>query len=556
MEHLFELARQRHDHDIQKARESYCFYTSDEAKAAAATAATVMATEPTTTKLPPFDQRHWNWDEYAIVTTHGKIPDFADSLERNLFVSSKETPLFTATECHDLIARAEHHFQQEPYNGEWGSLKSGRYPVSGFWIHSVPTVQEWFNDMVKSRLFPLLQAKFPNFVNSLDDLVVDNAYVFKYTPETGRRTDVHTDSGCLSFTICFNGGPHAETDFEGGGTWFQGLQTIQKSSSGSSGSSTEKSPTRTGNDASGGVVEMSMGQCTVRPGGVRHYGCAVTSGTRYIIGGFCMNAKKVEYVRMLQNVGIDLRAKGDLIMATKAFEAAIALNPDTDGPYSHYAQALKDLGQEQKAQTVLEHCLTNVNPVSGEVAYSLGTMYMKQQLHDKVKRCMEVCLQADEHDVDAMMCMSQACAGLGDEMGEKQWYERIAYAPVSVDVQIQSQAFCNLGVMAQGTPQEVELYQKSLELTPNAFPPHYSLASAYASKEDWDLALEWFHKAVSLATPGTREESMTLRNMYKVVMSKVNQEHSESANPNDMRKLFMTLMGHENFEKLAVILKQ
>jgi hypothetical protein len=77
-------------------------------------------------------------------------------------------------------------------------LPSGQYDVAGFWIRDVPAIYEWFNRMVQEWLFPLLVKQFPHFC-------LDNAYVFKYTPKTGRQTDVHAYSGCLSFTIALNG---------------------------------------------------------------------------------------------------------------------------------------------------------------------------------------------------------------------------------------------------------------------------------------------------------------------------------------------------------------
>ena len=537
MEEMMELARKHHEKDIEKAKHSYISYTPEEAAA--------VASEEAKNNISPnvafLNKLHY--DEYSVVTPID-LPDFSNMLEPNLFVTAKDTPLFSAEECHDVINRAEQHFKTHN-DGKWTTIPSGRYDVAGFWIYAIPSVQEWFNDMVKNRLFPLLKEKFPHFVDSLDDLVVDNAYLFRYTSETGRRTDIHTDSGCLSFTICLNGGPESESDFDGGGTWFMGLQPKD-------GDGNSPPPPVARSDGVGGVLEMSMGQCTVRPGGVLHYGSEVTSGIRYIIGGFCMNKQKVEYVRMLLNVGLEFAQQNNFQKAVHAFESAIALNPNFYGGYAHLAQSLIELGEPQRAQTVLEHCLEHVNPHSNEVAYSLGTMYLDQGLHDKAKNCMDVCLRADEYDADAMLCMAAACREQNDAKGEEEWYERIISIPGGdKEAKIQSQAYCNLGILNQGTEKEIGYYQKSLEYGASAFAPTYSLASAYANRQKYELSLELYHKAMKLAKPGTKEESETLTNMYKVAIHIVSNENDKSSNQQEMMKRLVELMGQGNFDKLA-----
>jgi tetratricopeptide (TPR) repeat protein len=478
-------------------------------------------------------KRHFDLNSYSCAQTQshdslfvfssaaGKIPDFGDELQRKLFVTSAKTPLFTAKECHEVIENAEKHFQ----GGPWSTLPSGQYDVNGFWIRDVPQVHAWFDRMVAERLFPLLKQKFPHFVDSVEDLVVDNAYIFKYTPETGRRTDVHTDSGCLSFTIAMNG----NDEYSGGGTWFEGLEGQHDS-----------------------VIEMNVGQCTVRPGGVRHCGNAVKSGTRYIIGGFCMNAKKVEHVRMLTSLGSQESLKHNDSKAQQALEAAIALNPDFDGPYTHLANLLQRQGDLPKAQKVLEHCFHHVNPQSGEVAYSLGAIYLDQGQLEKAKNCMEACLQADDCDVDAMLVMAQACAGQGDRQGEQAWYERLVSTP-GASPEVAGKAFCNLGVLHEGTEKEIEYYEKSLQFLPDSFPTRYSLGCAYASQRDWDSAVAAFRKAVQ-AGKNTEDESQALQSLYRVTAGKMQQDQPTGASSREeMIQQFVDIMGQENYEKLVAM---
>jgi len=519
MTQYLEFAKQRHAESIQKARDAYFFFPGGEQSVENRGSTTEEPAESLLEKL--------EFDEYDIRAA-GTLPDFSNELERRCFVTSRKSPLFSKEECQDMISRAEEHFQGK----EWTSLPSGQYDVAGFWIKSIPACHDWFNQMVKERLFPLLAKKFPGFCTDMKDLVVDNAYLFKYTTETGRRTDVHTDSGCLSFTIALNG----QEEYKGGGTWFEGLESRDNE-----------------NDNASGVIEMDVGQCTVRPGGVRHCGHAVTEGTRYIIGGFCMNNKKIEYSRMLMGLGSEETQKGNFKKAEEALEAAIVLNPSFDGPYSHLANLLIKQGNTAKAQKILEHCLKDVNPKGTEIAYSLGTLYLDQGEYDKVLKCMDICLEIDDGDVDAMMAMAQACAGKKDNAGEEAWYNRLISTP-GVSKDLSAKAYCNLGVLHPGSPKEIEYYEKSLALVPDKFAPNYSLACSYATKQDWDPAIVGFRKAIDVAADGSADEHQALQNLYRCVMGKLQRDNPFGASTREeMMQRFVEIMGQENFDKLSAM---
>ena len=502
MAEYMELARQHHALCIQRAQANY--YHGKAAVDAS------------------FDFGSLKFDDYAVKAA-GSIPDFFEDLERKLFATS----LFSREECQHVISNAESHFK-ETSSGEWGTLPSGQFDVAGFWIQDIPAVHQWFNKMVQERLFPLLVKKFPHFCDSIEDLVVDNAYLFKYTPETGRRTDVHTDSGCLSFTIALNG----KDEYAGGGTWFEGLE---------------------GSDTS--VIEMDVGGCTFRPGGVRHCGHAVTRGTRYIIGGFCMNVKKVEYVRMLLSIGNEEVQKNNLEKAQEALEVAIALNPDFDGPYSHLADVLTKQGKIKEAQQVLEHCFHNVNRRCGEIAYTLGALYLDNEEIDKSKTCMEACLEADDSDVDAMMGMAQCCAAQREFAEEEEWYHRLVSTP-GAKSRLIAKAYCNLGVLHEGDDQEIEYYKKSLEIFPDSFPPSFSLGCACAMRKEFDLAIQAFRKAIDLAEEKSEEQVQALTYLYRVTISKLQAESpSGPASQEAMMKRIFETMGEGNYQRLAALRK-
>lgn len=445
----------------------------------------------------------------------GDLPDFSSDLERRVFVT--ETPLLTKEECQKVVADAEAHFG----GGEWGQLDSGQYKVSGFWIKDVPSVHKWFNNVVASRLFPLLVKAFPDFCSSPEDLCVDNAYLFKYTPETGFRTNVHTDSGCLAFTIALN----PSSDYEGGGTWFEGLN----------------------GDPEGAVIEMEEGQVTVRPGGVKHCGHAVHSGTRYIIGGFCMHKQKVEQVRQL------LHSPPDTPDSTlrKTCEAAVALNPSTDLGYNLLANVYEKAGEVEKAQEVLEYCLEKVHPYSGDVAYALGSIYKDKKEYEKARTCFKTCLKCDKYDFDAMMAVVSMSAALGDKATEEE-YCRLIVDKGGASSDIAGQAYCNLGVLYEGKDEEIGYYQKSIELKPAAFAPVYSLACAYATRQQWSLAAEQFKRSLSLEAQNEEEKFQALKNLYRCSCSVIQSDPAAgSMSQQDLLGRLQEMMGKENLDLLT-----
>ena len=525
-------AEERHKMFVQKALSNYDTTT---------TTTTTEATT-TTTDRQLVDRIVRSLREYRIEAP-GQLPDFADLLPRAIYVTDP-IPLFTKNECRDVIRMAEDHFAANN-NNNWTMQRSGQYEVAGFWIRDIPAVQEWFVRMVRSRLFPLLAKQFPDFVSDPSDLCVDNAYLFKYTPETGRRTDIHIDSGCLSFTIALN---EPNEEYTGGGTWFEGLQQQQQQQqhpTSESSSSSSSSPA---------VVEMHTGQVTIRPGGVKHAGHAVKSGTRYIIGGFCMNQKKVESVRML----LATSTCADVSDEEKktCLEVAVILNPACDAAYSLLANHYEDVdGDPLKAQQVLEYCLQHVHPASGEIAYSLGSIAMKQKDYARAKECMDICLAADEEDVDAMVTAAQALAGLGRKDEEQTMWQRLVATP-GASASTYATAYCNLGVLHQGEASEMEYYQAALVHSPDSFAPRYSLASCYGERHEYDKAIEHFRMAVSHAD--TEENTMkALHGLYRATTFFVQSDKSfQLTSQEAIMGRFKELMGSDNLERLKAATQQ
>jgi hypothetical protein len=60
------------------------------------------------------------------------------------------------------------------------------------------------------------------------------------------------------------------------------------------------------------------------------------------------------------------------------------------------------------AKRDFEHRYHHVNPQNGEIAYSMGAMYLDEGHYEKAnKACMNTCLESDDCDVDPMMVVAR-----------------------------------------------------------------------------------------------------------------------------------------------------
>ena len=506
LEEYMSIAKERHDNAVRDALQDY------EVSSPTTLNDEELAYEKTLSE-------NLKLNEYSI-TAPGRIPDFHDELGKApVFVTHKDTPLFSKDECKLVVGMADKYFdgQDEP-----NKMPSGQYYIQGFWIKDVPEVRDWFVEKCRSRIFPLLKKQFPDFVDEIEDLVVDNAYLFKYLPQPGLRTEIHTDGGCLSFTFALN----SKDEYEGGGTWVEGL-------------SSEEDPEM------GQVIEMDVGGCTVRPGGIRHAGNPLSSGERYIIGGFCMNRKRVEHVRQLVN---NCQQRDSPKKIREALECAISLNPGCDAAYSNLAQIYENQGDNVKAKQVMEDCLTNANPKSCASSYYLGTTLYKEGKYEEAANYLQKCLDIDPNDGDALGSIAQCYANLGETEKEKEILNRIIVAP-GVSNRVICQAYCNLGIMHNGEENELMYYENSLKADPDNLPALHNLGSAYAKRQEFDKSIDVFKKVVSDLAHTDEDKLTYLKMLYQVVGAKLKRESTVSSREEMMAQFSLT-MGEQNLKQL------
>eukprot|EP00967_Tisochrysis_lutea_P074695 scaffold100469_cov32-Tisochrysis_lutea.AAC.4 len=334
--------------------------------------------------------------------SHGPLVDTvsgADDEFQSIYVTDE--PLFSAEECERVVAMAEREGAGLP------STKSGKYRVGKAWVKDMPNVLAWFNGALEQKLYPALAHLFPTIVSSPATLRAHSVAILKYN-ESHPATDVHIDDALLAFTIALS----PSSNFEGGGTFFEALDTI---------------------------IPMEQGMVTFRPGAIRHAGHAVTKGLRcatksvagshlerallfmcyidgYVLGGFIAVSDKVEHIRRLNERGNRLLLlpspnTADLERAARLFAYGLRLNTNCSLCHANRGDALLRLERpieaeiEQRAQIALL-------PRDSDAHFALGVALRAQGRTEEAVQAYRDALAIQPQDFDAWVNLAAALADL------------------------------------------------------------------------------------------------------------------------------------------------
>ena len=241
----------------------------------------------------------YTWDSYSFPGTSARSAIGIDAnalqgFQQDELARVSTVPLVSREECAAVIAEAEAVAAWETsgqiahYARRAGSLT----PVS-----DLPRTLEWLRDdlFLANRLFPAIQRALP----SLEDasLRLSDARLVKYNASAGQtELGMHRDGPLVTATVALN----PPTDYEGGGTLIEALlhrstqqadngQTITAPTPASSQASTAQSTGGRIADGSRSLV-VDAGHVILHPGAVRHGGCRILSGVRYVLVCFIFDA--------------------------------------------------------------------------------------------------------------------------------------------------------------------------------------------------------------------------------------------------------------------------
>jgi len=376
--------------------------------------------------------------------------DYPEQLRRSgAQIHVSRTPLFAAEELDRVVALSEREgiaTRGDPTQYARSSMKWGAQGqvAIGTKLELMPSVLEWFNGACKKVLFPHMARLFPSLISDGSKLRAHTIAVLKYN-ETHPRTDIHVDPSLFAFTIALS----PRGDYEGGGTYFEHIDR---------------------------VIDMDQGHVTFRPGSVRHAGAAISSGLRYIIGGFIAVDDRVEHVRRLTDRGNRAVVHNgpdvtpaDLEHAARLYELGLRLNPDCPTCHENLADVHLRLDRNEEAEVALRRHVALL-PKDSDGFYSLGLALRSQDKEAEAVVAYQTALAIEPHDFQCTMGLAGAHGALGQFDDEKAQYQRaVALKPDSV------KAHMNLAVAHSsfGEAAEAEAaYRSAMGLDPtDARPP-------------------------------------------------------------------------------------
>jgi tetratricopeptide (TPR) repeat protein len=304
----------------------------------------------------------------------------------DLIKVTKGNPLFSPEEAARVIDIAK---DEGVDNNEF---KSGKYQLGGDWLTNLPNTRRWFNELLQSKLFPLLPKLFPEIVSSPSVLRAHSVSLLKYNV-THPRTDVHIDNGILAMTLAMT----PLNEYEGGGTFFEHMDTI---------------------------IPMDVGHGTFRPGSVRHGGHKVDRGTRYILGAFLLIEDRVEHVRRLKNRGSELRRKSDLEGAARHFEWALAINPKCTTCLKDWAEILLTQKQYDDAEEKMRRVLELLEDKDSDALFSLGVILSEAGRDDESIDAYIKSVKLNAEDAELCYNLGIKLGAKGDKKAEMAMYAR------------------------------------------------------------------------------------------------------------------------------------
>ena len=308
-----------------------------------------------------------------------------------IFVSKQ--PLFSAEECLRVIELAEEEGRGLP------PATSGKYQIGRAWVKEMPSVLEWFNEALRTRLFPALMYNFGDLISGAEALRAHTVLIAKYNATDGTaQSDVHVDDALLALTIALS----PPEDFTGGGTYFEHLNT---------------------------TVDMGQGHVTLRPGSVRHAGAPIESGVRYVLGGFIAIDDKVEHVRRLVERGnrilmlVDAGAAGEEHMeyAAQLFQWGLELNANCTLCHQSLGDVFLRLGKLGEAETALRAQI-ELLPSEADGHFALGVALRRQGRDSAAVDAFSTAVALAPGDAEGWVNLGGALGALGEHSREADAY--------------------------------------------------------------------------------------------------------------------------------------
>lgn len=237
-------------------------------------------------------------------------------------------------------------------NSELGEARISKLPQEAL---------EKLNMLLKEKLYPILIDRFG--IDDDDDTltVYDGLILGNIAPS--RSQPVHRDASLLTINIALSS---PDNDYEGGGTYIEGLVQNKHSTS------CLLSPLR-----------VEKGKLLCHSSGIMHAGNAITSGERWVMVLFIISKNELQIARRTHAQGLELLQDNDpnpnsnnLLnkQAKLAFEAGLSVAPNDHILHMGLGQIAHIRGDEEDESLYRLMKASKLYPPSHKAAMTLGKM--------------------------------------------------------------------------------------------------------------------------------------------------------------------------------------
>jgi tetratricopeptide (TPR) repeat protein len=289
-------------------------------------------------------QSEWTDDDKFTsfsVGTGNAGPDESNLTNGDVIFQSKE-PLFDPATCQALIAEARDAITNglkedgqtivnDPTNSQLGEAR----------VSSLPSGKQWLTEELRGKLFPLLESRFGI---SATNLTLNDALIIGYGYFGGpsRSQPLHRDASILSLNIALS----PQSDYEGGGTYFQGIDSI---------------------------LQQEQGHVLCHSGGAMHAGNAISSGERWVMVLFVISEDVPQLSRRCHALGLGEMDKGDHAQARNIFQAGLSVAPNDHLVHVDLGRTFLQDGLQGKARQCLAESI-NAYSLDGKAPVGLAKM--------------------------------------------------------------------------------------------------------------------------------------------------------------------------------------
>ena len=212
-------------------------------------------------------------------------------------------PVISKEECDCLVKEASESIRnglkESVYDSEITQPRNSQLGEAR--VSTLPMAQAWLKSIMHNSLFPLLESRFGC---KAEDLTLHDALIIGYgyfgTPTQAQP--LHRDSSILSLNIALS----PFHDYEGGGTYFQGLNH-------ENGQETIRNP---------------QGHVLCHAGGAMHAGRSINKGQRWVLVLFLLSAAQPQLARRCHAHGVRAKQAGNWQLAYQALHEGLQIAPN------------------------------------------------------------------------------------------------------------------------------------------------------------------------------------------------------------------------------------